>query len=191
MYDKLIEHIRLNISGSSSSIEKQLIKEHFTPQLYDKKEYFSKQGYICKLAGFVIDGCYRNYMISTEGKEVNIGFGFENWWIGDVGSFVNQTPSKINSQFLENTTLLTITAKNHLTLLDKSKCFREYTSKLRSKATMASVFNLSGLSESAKTRYHVLLEKHPKIQQRISQKQIASYLQITPESLSRLRKPDI
>jgi CRP-like cAMP-binding protein len=189
MYDKLIDHIRQNVPGTS--IDKQIIEEYFTPQLFEKKEHFLKQGYICKLAGFVIEGCYRNYMISAEGKEVNTGFGFENWWLGDVSSFVNQTPTLINTQFLENTTLLTITAKNHIDLFEKSQCFREYTYKLRSKATMASVLKLSELSESARTRYKVLLEKYPKIQQRVSQRQIASFLHITPEALSRLRKAEI
>jgi|GEM_PF-3407809 len=189
MYDKLIDHIRQNVPGTS--IEKQIISGYFTPKLFEKKEHFLKQGYICKLAGFIIEGCSRNYIISTEGKEVNTGFNFENWWIGDVSSFVNQTPTLINTQFLEDTTLLTITAKNHLDLLEKSQCFREYTTKLRSKATTASVVRLSGFSESASTRYKVLLEKYPKIQQRVSQKQIASFLQITPEALSRLRKSQI
>ncbi|MBJ7880449.1 Crp/Fnr family transcriptional regulator [Gelidibacter salicanalis] len=189
MYDKLLDHIRQNVPATS--IKKQIIEEYFTPKLFEKKEHFLKQGYICKFAGFVIEGCYRNYILSTEGKEVNTGFGFENWWLGDVSSFVNQTPTLINTQFLEDTTLLTITAKNHLDLLEKSQCFREYTNKLRSTATTASVLKLSGLSESASTRYKVLLEKYPKIQQRISQKQIASFLQITPEALCRLRKSEI
>jgi len=189
MYEKLIDHIRRN--APDTSIDKQIIEKYFTPKLFEKKEHFLKQGYVCKLAGFVIEGCYRNYMLSSEGKEVNTGFGFENWWLGDVSSFVNQTPSLINTQFLENTTLLTITAKNHLDLFEKSQCFREYTYKLRSKASTASVLKLSGLSESARTRYKVLLEKYPKIQQRVSQKQIASFLQITPEALSRLRRSEI
>ena len=188
MYDKLIEHIRHNSSGSR--IERQMIEDLFTPQFFEKKEHFSKQGNVCKIAGFIIEGCIRNYMISTEGKEVNTGFCFENYWIGDVNSFVNQTPSQLNTQFLENTTLLTITAKNHLDLLERSKCFRTYTNKLRSKSSIASVLKLSGLSELAATRYKVLLEKYPKIQQRVSQKQIASYLHITPEALSRLRKSE-
>ncbi|MCK0157655.1 Crp/Fnr family transcriptional regulator [Cellulophaga sp. F20128] len=186
MYNKLIDHIKQNVPGAS--IEKQIIEAYFTPKIFEKKEHFLMQGYTCTRAGFVIEGCYRNYMLSTEGKEVNTGFGFENWWLGDVSSFVNQTPTLINTQFLESTTLLTITAKNHFDLLERSQCFREYTNKLRSKATTASVLKLSELSESARTRYKVLLEKYPKIQQRISQKQIASFLQITPEALCRLRK---
>ena len=89
MYDKLLDHIRQNVPGTG--IEKQILKEYFTPTLFEKKEHFLKQGYICKFAGFVIEGCYRNYMLSTKGKEVNTGFGFENWWLGDVGSFVNHS----------------------------------------------------------------------------------------------------
>ncbi|MDO6518502.1 hypothetical protein [Zobellia uliginosa] len=80
MYDQLLDHIRQNASGNR--IEKQIIGEYFTPRCFEKKEHFLKQGYICKLAGFVIEGCYRNYVLSSEGKEVNTGFGFENWWLG-------------------------------------------------------------------------------------------------------------
>ena len=185
MHDKLLDHIQNNLPHSRS--ERQIITESFSPLVLKKKEHFLKQGSICKQAGFVIEGCYRNYLISSEGKEVNTLFGFENWWLGDVSSFVNQTPSQINCQVLEDTTLLVISSKDYLNLLDKSQYFREYTHKLRSKAHLSSVLKISGLSECATTRYKVLLEKFPKIQQRVSQKHIASYLQITPEALSRLR----
>ena len=188
MYDKLFDHIQQTVPNAKS--ERQIITEHFTPLVIKKKEHFLKQGSVCVFAGFVVEGCYRNYIISSEGKEVNTLFGFENWWIGDISSFVNQTPSKINTQVIEETTILSISAQNHLSLLDKSACFREYTNKLRSNAHLSSTLNFSGLSESAITRYKVLLEKFPKIQQRISQKQIASFLQITPEALSRLRKSE-
>ncbi|MCG2459375.1 cyclic nucleotide-binding domain-containing protein [Flavobacteriaceae bacterium F89] len=121
MYDKLIEHIQRIVPHTKS--ESQIIKDHFTQLQVKKKEHFLKQGYVCRTAGFIIEGCYRNYVISSEGKEINTSFGFENWWIGDVGSFVNQTPTQINAQFLEDTTLLTISAENYLSLMNKVPCF--------------------------------------------------------------------
>ena len=186
MYQKLIEHIQQNTPHISNDM--QFISEHFTIREMKKKEHFLKQGSICKYGGFVVKGCYRNYIISSEGKEVNTLFGFENWWMGDVSSFVNQTPSKINCEILEDSIVLTITAKNYLNLLNNSSCFRAYTYKLRANAHLSAVLKFSELSEAARTRHKALLENFPKIEQRISQKHIASFLQITPEALSRLRK---
>jgi len=186
MYQKLLDHIGQNVSLVNSEV--QIITEHFKLLSVKKKEYFLREGSVCKYAGFVAKGCYRNYVISSEGKEINTLFGFENWWMGDVSSFVNQKPSQINCQAMEDTTVLTITAKNYLNLLNYSGCFREYTHKLRSNAHLSAVLKISGLSESASMRHKDLLEKFPGIEQRISQKHIASFLQITPEALSRLRK---
>ena len=160
---------------------------HFSSYQVRNKDFFLNQGSKCKYGGFVLKGCFRNYVTSSEGKEVNTQFSFENWWVGDLGSFVNQEPAKINVQALEDSDLLVITAKQYNSLLEKSPSFANYTHKLRSKAHLSAVLRSSNLSENANTKYLILLEKFPKIETRISQKHIASYLQISPEALSRLK----
>jgi CRP-like cAMP-binding protein len=189
MYTKLFDHIKQNLLNYSHS-DIQIIKEYFVYKQVKRKEFFLEQESICRQAGFVLKGCFRNYVISIEGKEVNTQFSFENWWVGDIGSFVNRTPSQINIQALEDSELLIISAKNYSALLEKSPCFTEYTHKLRSNAHLSAVLRFSGLSVNAGTRYKLMLEKFPNIEQRISQKNIASFLQITPEALCRLRKLD-
>lgn len=186
MFTKLIDHIRLNIP-ELSSLEADMILKYFRSHHIRNKGFFLNQGSTCKYGGFVLKGCFRNYVTSSEGKEVNTQFSFENWWVGDLGSFVNQEPAKINVQALEDSDLLVITAKQYNSLLDASPCFAKYTHKLRSNAHLSAVLRSSNLSENANTKYQILLENFPKIETRISQKNIASYLQISPEALSRLK----
>ena len=187
MYTKLIDHIKQNHPHYPIA-DIQIVQEYFDLKRLKKNEFFLKQGSRCKYGGFIIKGCFRNYVNTIEGKEVNTQFSFENWWIGDISSFVNHTPSQINVQGLEESQLLIISEKNYVSLHNISACFSEYTHKLRSKAHLSAVLRFSGLSENAETRYKTLIEKFPKIEQRISQKHIASFLQITPEALSRLKK---
>lgn len=186
MITKLIDHIRLNIQ-ELSSLEADLILKHFSSYHIRNKGFFLNEGSTCKYGGFVLKGCFRNYVTSSEGKEVNTQFSFENWWVGDLASFVNQESAKINVQALEDSDLLVITANQYNSLLNTSPCFAKYTHKLRSNAHLSAVLRSSNLSENANTKYKVLLEKFPKIETRISQKNIASYLQISPEALSRLK----
>ncbi len=187
MIQKLIDHIVKNLP-QCNRVDLADIERSFSTTILKKKDHYLKMGTICRYGGFVVKGCFRNYVISSEGKEINTQFGFENWWIGDIGSFVNRTPSQINVQALEDCYILTISANDHEALLAKSECFTEYTRKLRSSAHLAAVMRYSKLSEHADKRYELLLENYPGIEQRISQKHIASYLQITPEALSRLKK---
>ena len=187
MIQKLINHIVKNLPQCKRE-ELVDIEKSFETTIVKKKDYFLKTGTVCRYGGFVVEGCFRNYVISSEGKEINTQFGFENWWIGDVASFVNRTLSKINIQALEDCYILTISASEYDALLARSECFTEYTQKLRSSAHLAAVMRFSKLSENANRRYELLLENFPGIEQRISQKHIASYLQITPEALCRLKK---
>ena len=186
MYTKLIDHIRKNVS-ELSILEADMIKTHFHFSQIKNKDFFLNQGSKCNYAGFVLKGCFRNYVTSSEGKEVNTQFSFENWWIGDLGSFVNQEPAKVNIQALEDCDLLLITDNQYNSLLDTSPCFMEYTHKLRSNAHLSAVLRSSNLSENANTKYEILLDKFPSIETRVSQKSIASYLQISHETLSRLK----
>lgn len=187
MHTKLIDHIKHHIPSLSKS-ESDVILKYFDSYHVGKKCFFLNQGSICKYGGFVLNGCFRNYTVSSNGKEVNTQFSFENWWVGDLGSFVNQEPSKINVQALEESALLVITANNYKSLLDNSPSFTEYTHKLRSNAHLSSVLRSANLSENATTKYQILLGQFPMIETRISQKHIASYLQISSETLSRLKK---
>jgi len=187
MKEKLLNHIKQNVALYSKT-EENYIADFFTLLLINKKEHFLKLGAVCRRAGFVIKGCFRNYVTSSEGKEINTQFSFENWWIGEISSFVSHSPSQVNIQAIEDCQILTITAEGYETLLERSPCFSEYTHKLRSNAHLSAVLRISGLSINANERYKSLLENYPQIEQRVSQKHIASFLQITPEALCRLKK---
>jgi CRP/FNR family transcriptional regulator, anaerobic regulatory protein len=97
-------------------------------------------------------------------------------------------PSKNSIEALEDSTLLTISANNYNFLLKNCNSFALHKLRLRSKSAEAQLAHSNEFHESAEKRYLNLLSKYPNINQRVAQYHIASYLGITPESLSRLRK---
>jgi len=186
MLDKLLNHIKQQNDGLPRD-EISSIEKYFTPINVAKNDYFLKQGDVCKTAAFITQGCFRNYIITSEGKEVNTLFCFENWWIGELSSYATGCPSKFNCQALEGSTFLEIKSTEYSKLLLESMSFAKYTRELMSNNAVSGAIRSSTLSESAEVRYQKLLEKFPDIEQRISQKHIASYLQITPEFFNRLK----
>ena len=113
----------------------------------------------------------------------------ENWWFGDLQSFINKSPASFNIQALEETTVLSISRKSWDILLNEVPEFVVYT-RVLFRNTMFSHENriLQNLSYTAEERYRYFLEEYPNLSLRISQKQMASYLGITPEFLSMLRR---
>lgn len=187
MYKQLIDHIKRT---SPEYPEEELVNlmRYFEIKKVSKGEILLKAGNICRAGYFIIEGCFRFYVLNSECTEYNTQFAFEDWWIGDMQGILNNVPSKFNIEALENSTVLAITAENYNHLLANSHSFALYKYRLRVKSYESRVDHSVAFHESAETRYLDLLSKNPSIAQRVSQYHIASYLGITPESLSRLRK---
>ena len=153
-----------------------------------KRGILLSEGNICKFAYYVVEGCFRYFTTNSEGAQFNTLFAFEDWWIGDMKGLVHRTPSKINIEALEDCSLLAISATDYNYLLQNSHWFATFKQRLKAKAYQAAVDHSNLLHECAEVKYANLLSQFPSITQRIPQYHIASYLGITPESLSRLRK---
>ena len=175
------------ISISEESVNK--ITEHFTIKSYRKKEYLLQFDNISRSEFFITSGCVRTFVTDFNGVEHNIFFSTENYWAGDLQSFINQTPATYSIQALENTEVLAISGESWKKLVSESPDFTEYSRLLFRNAVIAQQNRiLQNLSYTAKERYRHIIEKHPELIQRIAQKHIASYLGITPEFLSMIRK---
>ncbi|MEM7298257.1 MAG: Crp/Fnr family transcriptional regulator, partial [Bacteroidota bacterium] len=126
--------------------------------------------------------------IDFNGAEHNMSFAVENWWSGDLQSFLNQERATCNIQALEESIVLSINQENWNTLVKEVPVFVSYTRVLfRNKMFAQQNRIVQSLSLPAKERYQLFLEEYPDLSQRIPQKHIASYLGITPEFLSMLR----
>lgn len=187
MIDKLISHISKFSSLSNEELEK--VSNSFTLKSFQKKEYILKAGYVSKYECFIVKGCLRAFVVNGKGIENNIRFGVENSWIGDLDSFFKQTPATYYIQAIEPSTLLLIDANKLNKLMDTIPSFEHYFRIMFQYGVMSLQLRMvQELSLSAEERYTEFINKYPYLEQRIPQKQIASYLGMTPEFLSVLRK---
>lgn len=168
--------------------EKQLVVELFKPRLYRKRQYVLQEGDICNQCNFVVRGCLRMYKVDADGNTHIIQFASENWWIMDLGSFHDRTPSKLNIDTLEDTMILQISHENLLSLYIQAPKFdRIFRVLIENSFVSLQKRLLQNISSNAEERYLSFIQTYPQLSNRLPQTQIASYLGITPEFLSRLR----
>lgn len=184
--DEFLKHIKSIVSISDAQFS--IISENVIRKDYSKKEHLLLSNEYTKEVYFILKGCARTYVYDLNGVEHNITFSMENWWLGDLQSFINKTPASFNIQALEDTTVLAINNEKWNYLIKEIPEFVTYT-RVLFRNTMFSHENriLQNLSFTAEERYSFFLNTYPNLSQRISQKQIASYIGITPEFLSMLR----
>lgn len=161
----------------------------FKERQIKKKSFLLSQGEVCRFEGFVVKGLLRIYHIDQNGFEQIIYFATENWWVTDIDSFTNGTPSQLYIEALEDCELLLIFkndkefAYGHLPKIEK--LFRVMTQKTHVALQRRMIDNLS---KNAEQRYVEFSEKYPKLIQRLSNIQVAAYLGITNVFLSNIRK---
>lgn len=168
--------------------EKELVTQLFQPRLFRKRQYALQEGDVCTQMLFVIKGCLRMYKIDEQGNTHILQFAAENYWINDLGSFHSQTPSELNIDALEDTMVLQISHSNLLALYTEQPKFHRIFRVLVENAYIGLQKRLlQNISAAAENRYQYFLHTYPHLVNRLPQTQIAAYLGITPEFLSRLR----
>ena len=169
--------------------EISFLKSVFKERKVRRRQFILQEGDVCKVNSFVVEGCFRMYMVDENGKEHNLQFSVENWWIGDIGSFHSEQPSKLYIEAMENSVILQIKKENQLKLFVDfpkfNRIFRVFTEKALISFQRRVLQNISSTAEE---RYLDFIERYPYFFNRISNVQIASYLGVTPEFLSTIRK---
>ena len=168
--------------------EKELVTQKFRPHLYRKKQYVLQEGNVCTHFNFVIRGCLRTYKIDEKGNIHILQFAAENNWINDLGSFHRVKPSALNIDALEDTVVLQISHEDLISLYKEAPKFdRIFRVLIENGFIHLQERLLQNISSTAEERYHSFLGHYPHLVNRLSQVQIAAFLGITPEFLSRLR----
>ena len=168
--------------------EKELVRTKFHPRLFRKRQYILQEGNVCTQFYFVVRGCLRMYKIDDKGNTHILQFAAENYWINDLGSFHGLKPSALNIDALEDTVVLQISHDDLISLyLQAPKFDRIFRVLLENSFVRLQERLLQNISSTAEERYQTFLEIYPHLVSRLSQVQIASFLGITPEFLSRLR----
>ncbi len=153
-----------------------------------KKEFVLKQGQNCKKIYFVEFGSLRAFNVDDEGKESTIMFAVQDWWITDMNCFINKKPALLSIEALENSKVIELDFYLLEELYRKLPKFERFFRILFQNAYIReqqrALYNISYTTEE---RYWQFIEKYPAISKKVTQKQIASYLGVTPEFLSSVK----
>lgn len=189
MHEQLIKYINSFSILPLTSEEEQLVKSTFVYKKIRKRQYLLQAGEVCKHAAFIIKGAMRQYSVDDKGIEHIVRLSIENWWAVDRESYVMLTPSPYNIDAWEDTDVLLLTKADALNRLNNIAAFGEMTRKLDENHAFAYQKRLNAyISFSAEKRYADLANTYPEFLQRFPQHIIASYLGMTKETLSRIRK---
>lgn len=169
--------------------EASLMETRVVQRKVKRRQTILQEGMICKHYSFVVKGCFRMYSIDEKGVEHNIQFVAENDWITDIGSFYSDKPSKLYIEALEPSVILQIEKLDlYFLYISIPKLGRIFKVIIENKFVELQTRVLQNISSTALQRYQSFLDQYPGIAKRIPNTQIASYLGITPEFLSKIRK---
>jgi len=189
MHEKLIDYINQYSNLALTAEEQALIVTTFQPKKLRKKQYFLQEGDVSKYVGFIVKGAMRQYSVDEKGTEHIVHLLIENYWANDRESSIMLTPSKYNIDAWEDTELLITTRAEMIDLIDKIPSLVQMTRLMDERNAIANQRRLSStISNTAEKRYEEFAAHHPQFIQRFPQHIIASFLGITKETLSRIRK---
>lgn len=154
-----------------------------------KRQFLLQSGEISRHETFVVKGLLRAYIIDKSGYEHVAMFASEGWWISDLYSFLTQSPGSQNIDALEDTEVLQIEKDDLERLYLEIPKFDRFFRILLQNAFVANQQRiLASISLTAEEQYLAFVKKYPSLEQRVPQHQVASYLGITPETISRIRR---
>lgn len=178
----------INKHISFSDGQRDFISQLIAEEKLDKNESLIHQGNPCQHIYFVNSGTLRAFHLTPNGKEHTIMFAVSDWWITDMYCFLNEQPAMVSIKAVEPTSIYKLSKSNFDALFIEIPAFNKFFRILMQNAYCREQMRMMDqLSLPASTRYENFLRKYPQIVEKVTQKQIASYLGITPEFLSMLR----
>ena len=187
MHDLLLENISRHIQLTDDEVE--YFKSILHHRTLRKRQYLLQAGDVCRFENFVNKGCLRAYTVDDKGEEHIAMFGIEGWWISDLYSFHTGAPAKQHIDALEDSEVFSIEKNDLEKLYLRVPRFDRFFRVLLQNAFVANQNRiLASISQTAEEQYLAFVKKYPSLEQRVPQHQIASYLGITPETISRIRK---
>ena len=185
-YSLLLTNISKYITLTKS--EKEYVVSLLEYKKISSKILFLKEGDICKYSIFVIEGCLRGYTIDRNGFEHVLSFAPKDWWIGDMYSLLSQKPGILNIEAMVDTEVILLSKNNQEKLYSKIPKFERFFRIITENSLISYQQRLiDNMSLTAQERYLKFRKTYPQLINSIPQKQIAAYIGVTPEFLSKLR----
>ena len=187
MHELILSNVSRHISLKPE--EREYFISLLKPRKLQKKQYLLQAGENCRYENFVVKGLLRAYTVDPKGHEHIAMFAMEDWWISDLLSFLTNTPATQYVDALEDTEILSIEKPDLEKLYERVPKFERFFRIMLQNAFVANQRRiLASISQRAEEQYFDFVKKYPTLEQRVPQHQIASFLGITPETISRIRR---
>ncbi len=165
---------------------------HFLSLLQERsvrrKRFLLRENEVCRHSAFVTAGCLRGYTVDENGYEHILQFAPADWWIADMYSLITQQPGNLNIDALEDTELLLLAKKDQEQLYADIPKFERFFRIITENSLVTSRQRLlDNMSLSARQRYESFCQRYPTLINCLPQKQIAAYIGVTPEFLSKMK----
>jgi CRP-like cAMP-binding protein len=183
LIDSLQKHIHL------SGYEQEIVADFLVLKIIKKRQFLLHEGQVAKEVAFVVSGCLRSYSIDQNGFEHILQFAPAGWWITDMHSFISGQEAHLNIDALMDTEMYLLSRQHQLLLFDQVPALERYFRIVTENSLVGSRQRLvDSLSLTASQRYGNFCNTYPTLIHDLPQKLIASYIGVTPEFLSKLRK---
>lgn len=187
MYDIIFKHIEEKVQ--LTQVERELIKTFFKSKKLKKKQFVVVEGYVCNFLTFVSKGLLKSYNVDDKGNEHINQFSPEGWWTSDMSSFFSGGISFYSIDAMEESEILVITSEDFENLTIQVPVMDRYFRLLFQNSLITKERRLiSSHTHTAEEKYRYMLNNNPDLIKRIPQNLLASYLGLSAETLSRLKK---
>src|SRR5260221_11949560 len=185
-FDLLLDNISKFIYLESN--EQEIFISYLKQKKLKRKQIFLDEGEVCKYSAFVTEGCLRGYTIDKNGDEHVLSFAPVGWWIADMYSLISQKPGILIIEALEDTEIILLSKADQEKLYIEIPKFERFFRILIENSLVANQQRIiDNMSLTAEERYKIFCKRYPTLIDTLPQKQIASYIGVTPEFFSRMR----